>query len=227
MRAVFFDLDGTLSDSSPGIVRSIQFALTSLGWKKRGVHELEGFIGAPLKEVFATLLETDDNELPLKALQLYRERYSRKGLFECNVYSGVPELLTTIGKDGTILYVVTAKPGIFAERVISHLGLGGHFGRIFGSELDGTHSEKSDLIRHVLQQTRLSPKQVVMVGDRHHDIMGARANGLCSAAVLWGYGSRKELSACKPDMIVETPKSLSEALTRFQDSPGICSIRSS
>ena len=227
MRAVFFDLDGTLTDSSPGIVRSIQYALTSLGRQKRGVHELEGFIGAPLKEVFATLLKTDDEELPLKALQLYRERYSRKGLFECTAYMGVPEMLSAIGNDGMTLYVVTAKPRIFAERVISHLGLGEHFSRIFGSELDGTHSAKSDLIRYVLEQTRLSPEKVLMVGDRHHDIKGARANGLCSAAVLWGYGSRKELSACKPDMIVEKPKALAEVLTRIKYSPGICDVCSS
>jgi len=225
MRAVFFDLDGTLTDSSPGIVRSIQHALASLGRAQRGVQELESFIGAPLVDVFAQLLETEDQKEPLKALQLYRDRYSRKGLFESNVYAGVPEMLTEIGRGRATLYVVTAKPGVFAERIISHLGLGGHFKRIFGSELDGTHTNKTELIRHVLEQTQLSAKEAVMVGDRHHDIIGARTNGLCSAGVLWGYGSRKELSACKPDIIADTPKALTEALTGIQELPGSINAR--
>ena len=217
MHAVFFDLDGTLTDSSPGIVRSMQYALTSLGRTRHSKHELERFIGAPLVDVFATLLETEDEKMPLKALQLYRDRYSRKGLFENKVYAGVPNMLTKINNGGVTLFVVTAKPKVFAERVISHLGLGSHFDRIYGSELDGTRANKSELIRYVLEQERLAPEEAVMVGDRRHDIIGAKANGLGSAGVLWGYGSREELSACMPDMVVDTPAALVAALSCIKD----------
>lgn len=212
MRTIFFDLDGTLADSSPGIVRSMQYALTSLGRNQRSEHELEGFIGAPLVDVFTKLLETEDKKMPLKALQLFRDRYSRKGLFESRIYAGVPKMLTEIGNCGTTLFVATAKPGIFAERIISHLGLCECFCRIYGSELDGTHANKTELIQHVLEQEQLDPEKAVMVGDRDHDIIGAKANGLLSVGVLWGYGSREELSACAPDMIVDTPSALVEAL---------------
>lgn len=212
MEAVFFDLDGTLADSSLGIVQSMQYALTSLGRRNHSQHELERFIGSPLMDVFAQLLETKTQQLPLKALQLYRDRYSRKGLFESKVYTGVPEMLTAIKCGGVPLFVVTAKPTVFAEQVIRHLGLESHFERIFGSELDGTRSIKTELIRHVLNQEQLKPQESVMVGDRHHDITGAKANGLRSVGVLWGYGSGKELRASEADMIVDTPIALVEAL---------------
>lgn len=215
MRAVFFDLDGTLTDSSLGIVRSMQHALTALGRSQPSKHKLEGFIGAPLVDVFAKLLGTETEKLPLKALQLYRDRYSRKGLFESRVYAGVPTMLTEIKNGGVKLIVVTAKPTVFAERVIAHLDLGKCFYRIYGSELDGTRSNKTELIRHVLEQEQLTPDEAVMVGDRHHDIIGAKANGIHSAGALWGYGTREELSACKPDILVDTPTVLTEALDRI------------
>jgi len=213
MRAVFFDLDGTLADSSPGIVKSMQYALTSLGRLSRSQQELEEFIGAPLVDVFAKLLETETDKLPLKALQLYRDRYSRKGLFESKVYAGVPAMLAEIENGGVNLFVVTAKPKVFAERVISHLSLGKYFYRIYGSELDGARSNKTDLIRHVLERGQLTPDEAVMVGDRYHDIIGAKANGLRSVGVLWGYGSREELYCSEPDMIVDSPSSLPGALS--------------
>jgi len=215
MLAVFFDLDGTLANSSPGIVRSMQYALTSLGRTQHSKYKLEEFIGTPLLGTFAKLLETEDDKLPLKALQFYRDRYSRKGLFESSVYAGVPKMLTEIGSGGVTLFVVTAKPTVFAERVISHLGLGKCFYRIYGSELDGRRADKTELIRHVLEQERLTPGETLMVGDRRHDIIGAKANGLRSAGVLWGYGSKEELSACKPDILVDTPTVLTEALGRI------------
>jgi phosphoglycolate phosphatase len=201
MPTVFFDLDGTLVDSSPGIVQSMQYALTSLGRTLPANHELESFIGAPLLDVFRKLLESENDRLPQKALQLYRHRYSRKGLFESHVYAEIPVMLTEIGNGGASLLVVTAKPSVFA--------------RIYGSELDGRRVDKTELIRYVLEQERLTPGKIWMVGDRHHDIIGAKANGLRSAGVLWGYGSREELSACKPDILVDTPAVLTEALARL------------
>lgn len=221
MRVVFFDLDGTLTDSSPGIVRSMQHAFTSLGRMQRSRHELEGFIGAPLVDVFAKLLETDDEKLPLEALRLYRERYSREGLFECKVYAGVPNMLTEIRSGGSTLFVVTSKPRVFAERIISHFGLGGYFDRVFGSELDGTRFNKAELIRHVLEQEQLAAEEALMVGDRGHDIIGAKANGLRSVGVLWGYGSREELSSCGPNIIVDSPTALAEALAYPGTSMGL------
>jgi phosphoglycolate phosphatase len=167
MNAIYFDLDGTLTDPKPGITRSIQYALAKLGRDVPTEDELTWCIGPPLHASLKKLLGTDD--LADKALLLYRERFVEIGLFENVVYPGVEETLSAVASSGRRLFVATSKPGIYAERIIDHFKLTAYFERVFGSELDGTRSDKTDLLGYALRTTGVDPSQAVMIGDRSHE----------------------------------------------------------
>lgn len=205
---ILFDLDGTLTDPRAGIVGSIQYALAKLGQPVPADSELLRFIGPPLRDSFRELLDTTDDAPVEQALAFYRERYSAIGLFENNVYSGIPEALEALRVRGHTLFVATSKPGVFAQRIVEHFHLADYFRTIWGSELDGTRSNKASLIAHVLQQEKLSPRETVMVGDRSHDAVGARANEIVPVGVLWGYGDEQELTAAQCKLLLRTPADL-------------------
>ena len=207
------DLDGTLTDPRVGMVASIKHALSKLGYSCPADHELQRYIGPPLQDSFAVLLNTTDSERINSAIRLYRERYSDIGLFENTVYPGIPEALLAIREFGASLYVATSKPTAFAERIIERFELARFFDAIHGSELDGTRSKKGDVIAHALRIEGLSPKSTLMVGDRLHDIVGAKKNGVFSVGVLWGYGSREELEQAGAGAICMEPISLPNVLS--------------
>jgi len=213
MRHVFFDLDGTLTDSREGITRCLRHALAAVG---RGAPEdavLERTIGLPLREVLAELTGDTGNGQADLALQAYRDRYRTVGMFENRLYPGVAECLAALQASGRSLYVVTAKVGIFAEQILEHFGIRPRFTAVYGPDLSGEAARKAPLIRRALSGEGLDPRLVVMVGDRAEDIQGARANGLRAIAVGWGYGSREELAAAGPDLLVEDATGLCAALT--------------
>jgi phosphoglycolate phosphatase len=190
--AIFFDLDGTLTDPKPGITRSIQYALQKLDHPTIPTEdELTWCIGPPLRASFVRLLGGDDSAD--RAVALYRERFSDIGLYENRVYDGIGEVLMAFGSSGHRLFVATSKPHVYAERIIEHFSLRTHFERIFGSELDGTRVDKSDLLAYALQQTGVDPARSLMIGDRSHDMTGAKNNRMQRIGVLYGYGSRDEL----------------------------------
>jgi phosphoglycolate phosphatase len=215
---VFFDLDGTLIDSREGIVGSIQYALHALGQPRRDPSWLERFIGPPLDGTFRQLLGTNDGERVRQAIAAYRVRFGASGIFENRVYDGIPEALRALGESGRSLFVVTSKPAVYARTIVDHHGLRRHFRGVYGAELDGERADKGILIRYVLGTEWLSPQEVVMVGDRAHDVVGARENGVASLAVRWGYASGDELESVGPDAIVD---SVSE-LTAWLSGPGGC-----
>ncbi len=191
MADVFFDLDGTLTDPKEGITASIQYALRRQGLKAPKKSELEWCIGPPLIESLSTLIgNTEDAET---ALGYYRERFAEIGLYENEIYDDIPEVLTDLSDAGHTLYVATSKPKVFADRILEHFELAAYFRMIFGSELDGSRVVKKDLLDYGLSQARVDPRQAVMVGDREHDIHGARANSMRTIGVLYGYGSKSEL----------------------------------
>jgi phosphoglycolate phosphatase len=192
MNPIFFDLDGTLTDPKPGITRSIQYALEKLDHPAIPTEdELTWCIGPPLRASFATLLGAEDSaDL---AVSYYRERFSDIGLYENGVYDGIGDVLTELGQSGRRLFVATSKPHVFAERIIDHFGLRHHFERVFGSKLDGTRVDKSHLLEYALHETAVDPSRATMIGDRSHDMVGARNNGMKAVGVLYGYGSRDEL----------------------------------
>jgi phosphoglycolate phosphatase len=205
---ILFDLDGTLTDPRDGIVRCIQYALERLGLEPRSEADLLHYIGPPLRESFCQLLNTTDEVALAQAVNVYRERYSKIGLLENEVYAGIPEALSELHARGDRLFVATSKPGLYAQQILEHFGLAGYFRRIWGCELDGTRADKGELIAHLLEQEKLLPDDSVMIGDRVHDAVGARANGVMPVGVLWGYGNEEELTSAQCKLLVRAPEEL-------------------
>lgn len=209
---VLIDLDGTLTDPRVGMVKSIRHALSRLRYPCPSDRELESYIGPPLQDSFAILLNSTDKARIESAIELYRERYSSTGLFENTVYPGIPEALCTLTAMGASLFVATSKPRVFAERIVERFELGAFFKTIHGSELDGTRIRKGEVIAHALSVESLSRDSTLMVGDRMHDMVGARENGLFSVGVLWGFGTREELVNAGAMVVCEAPSNLAGVL---------------
>jgi phosphoglycolate phosphatase len=142
------------------------------------------------------------------AVSLYRERFSDVGLFENAIYEGIDDVLTALGNSGHRLFVATSKPHVFADRIIDHFGLRHHFERVFGSELDGTRVDKGDLLEYALNEAAVDPSQTLMIGDRSHDMVGARNNGMGAIGVLYGYGSKDELIGAGASHVCATPAAI-------------------
>jgi phosphoglycolate phosphatase len=204
MDAIYFDLDGTLTDPKLGITRSIQYALQRVDHPTMPTEdELIWCIGPPLRASFVRLLGAETSaDL---AVSYYRERFSDIGLYENGVYDGIGDVLTTLCASGHRLFVATSKPHVFAERIIDHFGLLNHFERVFGSELDGTRVDKSHLLEYALKETSVDPAKTLMIGDRSHDMVGAKNNGMKGIGVLYGYGSRDELLEAGAHHVCATP----------------------
>ncbi|MFK3940710.1 HAD family hydrolase [Pseudomonas monteilii] len=213
---ILFDLDGTLTDPRLGITRSIQHALARLGIDEPDLTRLEPFIGPPLLQAFMQFYGFDEAKA-WDAVNHYRERFRVTGLYENQVFEGIPALLSTLAGQGRTLYIATSKPWEFAREIARHFAFDRHFKMIYGSELDGTRTNKVELIRHLLDEERLDPAQTLMIGDRKHDLIGARSNGLQSVAVGYGFGSREELLAESPDFHFETLAQLHAAFLQGHD----------
>jgi len=211
---LLFDLDGTLTDPFPGITRCMAYALERVGVPAPPAEALRWCIGPPLKHSLARLLDTDDDARVDEALALYRERFGTLGLFENEVYDGIPEVLEALNEAGHTLVVATSKPTVFARRIVEHFGLQRYFRNTYGSELDGTRVEKTRLIAHVLEEESIDGTQSVMIGDRAYDMIGARENGLARCGVLWGYGSQEELERSGAQTVVAAPSQLIHAIGR-------------
>ncbi|MDN5004084.1 HAD family hydrolase [Bradyrhizobium sp. GCM10027634] len=191
MQTIYFDLDGTLTDPKPGITGSIQYALKKLGMAVPTQDELTWCIGPPLHASLKALTGTE--ALADQALLLYRERFSEVGLFENTPYPGIHDTLAAVAATGTRMFVATSKPAVYATRIVDHFGLKPYFERVFGSELDGTRVDKRDLLRYALDEAKVDAGSAVMIGDRSHDVVGARTNGMTAIGVLYGYGTEAEL----------------------------------
>jgi phosphoglycolate phosphatase len=206
MDAIFFDLDGTLTDPKPGITRSIQYALQKLDLPVPSQDELTWCIGPPLRDSFVTLLG-GDSRADL-AVSLYRERFGDVGLYENAVYPDIEHILGALKASHGRLFVATSKARVFAERIIEHFSLGGYFEHVFGAELDGTRVHKSDLLAYALDSTGVDPSRALMIGDRSHDMIGARNNSMGALGVLYGYGSREELIEAGASHVCATPRAV-------------------
>ena len=208
MDTIFFDLDGTLTDPKPGITGSIQYALAKLGRPVPTQDELAWCIGPPLRASFATLI---GEEFADRGVELYRERFGDVGLFENSLYPDIKATLAAL-KPRARLFVATSKPHVFAVRIVEHFGLSPYFEHVFGSELDGTRVHKYDLLAFALEQTGTDPTRAIMIGDRSHDIVGAKVNGIDGIGVLYGYGSRAELVEAGASHLCATPVAIRDHL---------------
>jgi phosphoglycolate phosphatase len=205
---VLLDLDGTLTDSRKGIVRCMQHALRSLGYAAPEESALLKYIGPPLSATFRELLPVHKYSDTERAIAAYRERFVAVGMYENSVYEDIPEALKMLRSRGARLFVATSKPKAYAQRILDHFELSHYFDGIYGSELDGQRAVKADLIAHVLSQANLHRMHTTMVGDRSHDAVGAIASGVRAVGVLWGYGSRDELSIAGAKTLLEAPSEL-------------------
>ncbi|MGI9236629.1 MAG: HAD hydrolase-like protein [Woeseiaceae bacterium] len=205
---IYFDLDGTLTDPFEGITRCIVYALDELGFPHPSDEFLFTCIGPPLYDTFPQLV---GEELTLKAVDLYRERFNDVGWQENILYDGILDALRAVHDDGNTLFVATSKPHVQAKRIVDHFGMSQFFESIYGSELDGTRSKKTELLAYAIAQ---NPGVVerTMVGDRKHDLIGAVANDMCPIGVSYGYGSVEELEAAGAVSIAGTPVELRKIL---------------
>lgn len=189
---VLFDLDGTLTDSAPGILSSLRYALEQMGEPIPDEETLGRFIGPPMRDALEEILHFPP-ERCAQGVKLYRERYSETGLFENRVYPGIPELLRMLQENGMRLCVATSKPEAYTVRILERFGLDRYFDAVAGSSLDGSRERKADVIRYLLATHGVRSEEAVMVGDRAYDVLGAKENGIPTLGVLFGYGSEKEL----------------------------------
>lgn len=210
---ILFDLDGTLSDSSQGIINSIIYALEKYDVNDYDMSLLRKFLGPPLHESFEKFMGFD-KEKSLQAVKLYREYFSSKGLFENEIYGGVSDLLQNLKENGKALIVATSKPQLFTDRIMEHFNLAKYFDFIAGSNMDTTRSKKAEVIEYALSECNIKDKsKVVMIGDRAEDMIGAQTVGVDSIGVEYGYGTFDELKNAGATYIVKTVGELKDLLS--------------
>ncbi|MGH6798151.1 MAG: HAD hydrolase-like protein, partial [Roseiarcus sp.] len=207
--ALLVDLDGTLTDPVEGIVGCFRLALEALGRSPPPAAELSWIIGPPLRQSFARMLGHMGD--PEGALDIYRRRYSTEGLFEAVVYNGVNEALTDLRAAGSRLLLCTAKPAVFAERILRHFDLRRHFAGVYGDQLDGRYEDKGDLIALILDSQELEAVDCCMWGDRKHDVLAASRHGIPTIGALWGYGGADELREAGAAALCESPSQVPAA----------------
>lgn len=207
---LLFDLDGTLTDPKPGIVQSIQHALRKLKRPVPSDEDLLWCIGPPLRENLATLLSSSEPTLLEQAVAFYRERFEPVGMFENHVYPGVRETLARLKQMEYTLLVATSKPRLYAQKIVEHFGLAEYLAGVYGSELDGQRTDKRELLGFILSQEAIPASHALMVGDRRHDIVGAKRNGMWAGGVTYGYGTVEELTTAGADHIFHRPEEIAE-----------------
>ena len=207
---LLFDLDGTLTDSAPGIINCFKHTLDVMGFDEP--ENIMRVVGPPLYDSFAEVCGMNSEQV-LEAVRIYRSRYADIGLFENNVYDGVPEMLKRLKDNGKRLLVATSKPEVFAVRILEKFGLAQYFDIIGGADINGSRNDKSEVIEYVLSRAGITDRcDVLMIGDRKHDMIGAKKCGIPCMAVLWGYGCREEFTENGADIIVNTPQEAADII---------------
>ncbi|MDR1664807.1 MAG: HAD family hydrolase [Clostridiales bacterium] len=209
---ILFDLDGTLTDPKTGITKSVQYSLKAFDIHVTDIDSLISFIGPPLRDSYKKYYGFNDEKVE-NAVVKYREYFSEKGIFENTPYQGIDTMLENLHNAGKYLIVATSKPVVYAEKILKHFNLHQYFCFISGSELDGRRSKKSEVLRYALENMNISEhEECVMVGDREHDIIGAKEIGMESIGVLYGYGDFFELKSVGATLIAENVNDLTKML---------------
>lgn len=212
-KVILFDLDGTITDPKIGITKSVQYALKAFGIYEKNLDDLCRFIGPPLKESFMNFYGFSETKAE-EAVEKYREYFKDTGIYENVLYSEMKALLAKLTQGGKQLIIATSKPKVFAHRILEYFNIEKYFQFVSGSELDGTRTRKSEVIQYALEQNNIKDLvSVIMIGDREHDIIGAKTIGIDSIGVLYGYGSYEELERAGADFIVKNIDELGQLLT--------------
>lgn len=202
---ILFDLDGTVTDSGTGILNCVRYALEASGRQIPSDKDLQKFIGPPLIDSFQTFSGMSHDEA-LWAVEKYRERYSSTGIFENKLYQGMDDVLAALKKHGFVTAIATSKPEEYTIRILEHFGIAGYFDEAVGSSMDGQRNRKADIIMEVFKRMQIkeeSKPQVIMVGDRKYDILGAKECGIASLGAAWGFAPEHELEEYQADYIVQ------------------------
>lgn len=215
-KIILFDLDGTLLESGEGIIKSLQYASKKMGLPQKDEKELRVFIGPPLLEQLMTTFSLSQGDAE-QTIEYYRERYSTKGMFESSPYEGIENLLKMLKDNHFVLGVSSSKPENFVNLMLSHFNLAHYFTETVGSDVELDRDTKAAVIKETLKRFTYNPQtdQVIMVGDKEHDVLGAREEGIDCISVLYGYGSLSELEAANPLKIVPNVSELEKALLDF------------
>ena len=209
---IMFDLDGTLTDPKEGITKSIQYSLKHFDIEVANLNDLVRFIGGSLWEIYPKNFNLSEDDTKI-AVEKYREYFSDYGIFENLLYDGIPDLLANLKSNGKKIILATAKPSVFAEKILRHFNIYQYFDFISGSELDGRRSEKYESISYAIENCGIaSPELAVMIGDRNLDAIGAKKANVTSIGVLYGYGSYEELSNAGVDFMVSSVNELNDLL---------------
>lgn len=209
---VLFDLDGTITDSSEGIINSIQFALNKMGHHEEDKEKLKSYVGPSLKQTFLHNY-FPNGERYKEAIKHYRTYYSNKGIYENKLYEGIINVFEEIKKRGGHIALSTAKPTYFAKIILKHFNINHYFDVVVGSRLDGTRTDKKEIIFETLDQLGLpQSKNCYMIGDREYDIIGAKCHNLKTIGVRYGYAPNGELEASNPNYIISQPSEIINAL---------------
>lgn len=216
MKRILFDLDGTLTDPFLGITRSVAYSLKSFGIEVDDLETLKPFIGPPLDVSFREYYHMDEAQ-SWKAVEKYREYFSKKGLFENKVYEGMEDFLQSLLNMDMKLYVCTSKPEVSAKEILDYFSLTPYFTGIYGATLDGRLKNKGDVIAHCIKQEQLNIQDCMMVGDRQHDIVGAHQNQIPCIGVLYGYGSLEEFQEYHCDYIAKDLIELKKIIEEWKD----------
>jgi len=204
---ILFDLDGTLTDPVIGITKSVQYSLEKLGIIEPNTEKLIGFIGPPLWESYKRYYGFDDSKSNL-AVRYYREYFGAKGIFENVPYDGIEDILSKLNVKKRNVFIATSKPAVYSRRIAEHFDMTKYFVSIEGSELDGRLSNKVELIKHIMEKYNINQEETIMIGDREHDIIGAKNNGIQSIGVGYGYGTKEELKKAGATYYVESVNEL-------------------
>lgn len=211
-RYILFDLDGTLTDSGSGIANSVIYMLKHFGIEVEDRDSLRAWMGPPLADSMQ-LFYGFDREKALLGVEKYREYFNDRGMYENLVYAGVPKMLAALKEQGYGIYMATSKPETAARKIAEYFDLAGYFDYIGGASDDDSRVKKGDVIRYVLETAGITDKDAaVMVGDREHDVLGAKQNGLETIGVLYGYGSQKELQDAGAEWILDSVEALEQFL---------------
>lgn len=203
---LFFDLDGTLTDSCEGIYKSFEYALGFYGIEVKDLNTLKPVLGPPLKDSFMDMYGFDEKTAD-EAVAKYRERFSVTGLYENRVYDGVYEMLSALKEKGYFIALATSKPEKFARVILKHFELEKYFDFIAGATIGGNISTKEDVINHIINSLNITDNsKILMIGDRKYDLIGAREFDIDAMGVLYGYGSVQELSEYPSVMLAKTPE---------------------
>ena len=208
---ILFDLDGTLTDSSNGIINSVVYALKKFHIEEKDRAKLEKFIGPPLLDSFMKYYGFS-KEKAVTAVEFYREYYSVKGIFENRLYDGIKELLEALYKENKKIILATSKPEVFANEILKHFGIDKYFYFVGGATLDERRCEKEDVLEYIFKECDINHKSAVMIGDRKYDIKGAHCFNIDAIGVLFGFGSENELEKANADYIAKTVNDLREIL---------------